>query len=59
MLRRNPDAALQVIKYPGNRLKGAQKKAGNLALGRADQRLTSLLLDLAAHNGIKSPTEFV
>ena len=59
MLWRNPDAALEVIKYPGNRLKEDQEKAKNLALDRADQRLASLLLDLAAHNGIKNPTEFV
>ena len=50
MLWRNPDAALEVIKYPGNRLKEVQEKAKNLALDRADQRLTSLLVDLAAHN---------
>lgn len=55
MLRRNPDAALEVIKYPGNRLREAQEKARNLALDRADQRLASLLVDLATRNGIKDP----
>ena len=41
MLRRNQDAALEVIKYPGNRLRDAQEKAKDLALDRADQRLAS------------------
>jgi hypothetical protein len=59
MLWRNPDAALEVITYPGNRLKEAQEKAKDLALDRADQPRALLLLDLAAHNGIKNPTEFV
>ena len=55
MLRRNPDAALEVIKYPGNRLREVQEKASDLALDRADQRLTSLLVDLATRNGAKDP----
>jgi len=58
MLRRSPDAALEVIKYSGNRLKEAQEKTKNLVLDRADHRLASLLLDLAGHNGIKNLTEF-
>lgn len=53
MLRRNPNAAIEVIKYLGNRLHEAQEKAKILALDRADQRLASLLIDLAARNGIK------
>ncbi|MDO8357154.1 MAG: Crp/Fnr family transcriptional regulator [Nitrospirota bacterium] len=52
MLRRNPDAAMEVIKYLGNRLNEAQEKTKDLALDRADQRLASLLVDLAARNGI-------
>jgi hypothetical protein len=59
MLWQNPDAALEVITYPDNRLKEAQEKAKDLALDRADQPLASLLVDLATHNGIKNPTEFV
>ena len=55
MLRRNPDAALEVIKYPGNRLREAQEKASDLALDRTDQRLASLLVDLAIRNGAKDP----
>lgn len=53
MLKRNPDAAMEVIKYLGNRLSEAQEKAKVLALDRADQRLAALLADLAARNGIK------
>jgi CRP/FNR family transcriptional regulator, cyclic AMP receptor protein len=55
MLWQNPDAGLEVIKYPDNRLKEAQKKAKDLALDRTDQPLASLLFDLAAHNGMKDP----
>lgn len=53
MLRRSPDAALEVIKYLGNRLNEAQEKAKVLALERADQRLAALLVDLGTRNGIK------
>ncbi len=53
MLKRSPDAAMEVIKYLGNRLNEAQEKAKILALDRADQRLAALLADLAARNGIK------
>ncbi|NOT97335.1 MAG: Crp/Fnr family transcriptional regulator [Nitrospira sp.] len=55
MLRRNPDAAMEVIKYLGNRLNEAQEKTKDLALDRADQRLASLLVDLAARSGIPDP----
>jgi CRP-like cAMP-binding protein len=53
MLRRSPDAAIEVIKYLGNRLNEAQEKAKVLALERADQRLAALLVDLGTRNGIK------
>src|SRR6478752_3808119 len=53
MLKRNPDAAMEVIKYLGNRLNEAQEKAKILALDRADQRLAALLADLGARNGVK------
>lgn len=53
MLRRSPDAAMEVIKYLGNRLNEAQEKAKILALDRADQRLAALLADLGGRNGIK------
>lgn len=52
MLRRNPDAAIEVIRYLGNRLREAQEKAKVLALDRADKRLASLLVDLATRSGI-------
>jgi CRP/FNR family transcriptional regulator len=52
MLRRSPDAALEVIKYLGNRLNEAQEKAKVLALDRADQRLASLLVSLAERSGV-------
>jgi CRP/FNR family transcriptional regulator len=55
MLRRSPDAAIEVIKYLGNRLNEAQEKAKVLALDRADQRLASLLIDLATRSGVKDP----
>lgn len=55
MLRRNPEAAIEVIKHLGNRLNEAQEKAKVLALDRADQRLASLLVDLATKNGVTDP----
>ncbi len=55
MLRRNPDAAMEVIRYLGNRLNEAQEKAKILALDRADQRLASLLVGLAERTGVKDP----
>lgn len=55
MLRQSPDAALEVIKYLGNRLNEAQEKAKILALDRADQRLAALLADLAVRSGIEEP----
>ncbi|HEY5627395.1 MAG TPA: Crp/Fnr family transcriptional regulator [Nitrospira sp.] len=55
MLRRNPDAALEIIKYLGNRLHEAQEKTKILALDRADQRLAALLIDMATRSGINDP----
>lgn len=55
MLRRNPDAALEVIKYLGKRLNEAQENAKILALDRADQRLASLLVKLVERVGIPEP----
>ncbi|MDR4473944.1 MAG: Crp/Fnr family transcriptional regulator [Nitrospira sp.] len=53
MLRANPDAAMEVIRYLGNRLNEAQEKAKVLALDRADQRLAALLVDLAERSGVQ------
>lgn len=55
MLRRSPEAALEVIKLLGNRLKEAQEKAKILALDRADRRLASLLVEIAVRTGVKDP----
>jgi len=55
ILKRSPDAAIEVIKYLGNRLHEAQEKNKILALDRADQRLAALLADLGTRNGIKEP----
>jgi CRP/FNR family transcriptional regulator len=55
MLRRNPDAALEVIQYLGKRLNEAQENAKVLALNPADQRLASLMVNLAARAGVQSP----
>lgn len=53
MLRSNPDAAIEVIKYLGNRLNEVQEQAKILALDRADQRLATLLVNLAERTGVK------
>lgn len=54
MLRRSPDAAIEVIKYLGNRLHEAQERNKILALDRSDQRLAALLADLAVRNGVRA-----
>lgn len=53
MLRRNPDAAMEVIQYLGKRLHEAQENVKVLALNPADQRLASLLANLAARAGVR------
>lgn len=53
MLRRNPDAAMEVIQYLGKRLHEAQENAKVLALNPADQRLASLLANLAERIGVR------
>jgi CRP/FNR family transcriptional regulator len=53
LLRRNPDAALQVIQYLGSRLNEAQETAKVLALNPADQRLAALLVKLAERAGLR------
>jgi CRP-like cAMP-binding protein len=55
MLRHNPEAAIEVIKYLGNRLNEVQEQAKILALDRADQRLASLLVNLAERTGVREP----
>ena len=58
MLRANPDAAMEVIRYLGNRLNEAQEKAKVLALDSADQRLASLLVGLAELAAYRTQTAF-
>jgi CRP/FNR family transcriptional regulator len=53
MLREHPEAALDVIKYLGNRLNEAQEKAKVLALDQAEQRMAALLVTLAQRTGVK------
>ena len=55
MLRRNPEAALEVIKYLGKRLNEAQENAKLLALDRAEQRMAALLANLASRAGVREP----
>lgn len=55
MLRRSPDAALEVIKYLGSRLNEAQENVKVLALDGAEQRLAALLVNLASRAGVKEP----
>jgi CRP/FNR family transcriptional regulator len=53
MLKRNPDAAVEVIKYLGTRLHEAQEKTKVLALEGADQRLAGLLVGLVERSSIQ------
>ncbi|MFM8552648.1 MAG: Crp/Fnr family transcriptional regulator [Nitrospiraceae bacterium] len=53
VLHHNPEAAIEVIRYLGQRLNEAQENTKVLALDRADQRLAALLVSLAARTGVK------
>jgi CRP/FNR family transcriptional regulator len=55
LLRKNPDAALAVIQYLGQRLNEAQERSKELAFDRAEQRLAGLLVQLAARMGVRTP----
>jgi len=55
LLRESPEAALEIIKYLGNRLNEAQETAKTNALERADQRIASLLSKLAERMGKETP----
>jgi len=55
MLRQNPLAALEIIKYLGRRLNEAQETAKAFALQRADQRVASLLAKFAERMGRETP----
>jgi CRP/FNR family transcriptional regulator, cyclic AMP receptor protein len=56
MLKRNPDAAVEVIKYLGTRLNEAQEKAKVLALDGAEQRLAGLLVNLTERSSVREGT---
>jgi CRP/FNR family transcriptional regulator, cyclic AMP receptor protein len=51
LLKTNPAAALEVIKYLGGRLNEAQETSKTFALERADQRIAALLARLAERIG--------
>jgi CRP/FNR family transcriptional regulator len=53
LLRRNPEAALQVIQYLGARLNEAQETTKVLALNPAEQRLAALLVKLSDRAGLR------
>ena len=55
LLKHNPEAAMEIIKYLGNRLNEAQETAKTFALERADQRIASLLAKLAERMGKPTP----
>ncbi len=55
LIKHNPEAALEIIKYLGNRLNEAQETAKAFALERADQRIASLLAKLAERMGKPTP----
>ncbi len=55
LLKENPEAALEIIKYLGSRLNEAQETAKTFALERADQRIASLLVKLAERVGKETP----
>jgi CRP/FNR family transcriptional regulator, cyclic AMP receptor protein len=58
MLRRNPDVAVEVIRYLGHRLNEAQENAKVLTLDKAEQRLASLLVDLVRRSSKPEGTGF-
>lgn len=53
ILRRNPDAALDIINYLGHRLNEAQENAKTFAFDRAEQRIASVLVTMAQKTGVK------
>ena len=55
MLQRNPEAALEIISYLGDRLREAQDNAKAFALDSAEHRLASLLANLAKRSATQEP----
>lgn len=58
MLKRNPDAAVEVIKYLGTRLHEAQEETKVLALEGADQRLARLLVSLVERSSVRDESGY-
>lgn len=55
ILRKNPDVALEVIQYLGERLREAQEHAKAQVFHRAERRLAAILLSLATKAGTPAP----
>ena len=55
MLQRNPEAAIEIISYLGDRLREAQDNAKAFALDSAQRRLASLLINLANRAATSEP----
>lgn len=51
-IQHNPETAIQIISYLGDRLREAQDSAKAFALDSAERRLASLLVNLASRAGI-------
>ncbi len=54
-IQRNPETAIQIISYLGDRLREAQDSAKAFALDSAERRLASLLVNLASKAGVPEP----
>ncbi len=54
-IQRNPETAIQIISYLGDRLREAQDSAKAFALDSAEQRLASLFVNLASRAGSPDP----
>ncbi len=55
ILRRNPEMAMEVIQYLGERLREAQENAKSLVFHRAERRMALILVSLAAKAGHPDP----
>ena len=53
MIQRNPETAIEIISYLGERLREAQDNAKAFALDSAERRLASLLVNLATKAGLE------
>ncbi len=55
MIQRNPEAAIEIISYLGDRLREAQENARAFALDSAEHRLASLLVNLVTRAATAEP----